>query len=208
MLCKIHPERSGFFVLKMFTGIIENQGTIVRKSENQLEIKAGGNFMQKISQGLSISVNGICLTVIRFDKNSFDVDFMPETKDKTNINFLKIGDEVNLELPATPETYLSGHIVQGHVDGVGTLTEIQKDGNSRILKISIPKNISKYLVYKGSVALNGISLTVISAENNLLTVGIIPHTWNKTMLHTLKNGDHLNIEVDILAKYLERLIQK
>lgn len=208
MLCKIHPERSGFFVLKMFTGIIENQGIIIRKSENQLEIKAGGNFMQKISQGLSISVNGICLTVTRFDKNSFDVDFMPETKDKTNINFLKIGDEVNLELPATPETYLSGHIVQGHIDGTGILTEIQEDGNSRILKISIPKNISKYLVYKGSVALNGISLTVISAENNLLTVGIIPHTWNKTMLHTLKNGDHLNIEVDILAKYLERLIQK
>lgn len=192
----------------MFTGIIEDLGTIIRKSENQLEIKAAGNLMGKISKGLSISINGICLTVVSFDKESFRVDFMPETEDKTNINSLQTGDQVNLELPATPETYLSGHIVQGHVDGVGTLTEIQKDGNSRILKISIPKNISKYLVYKGSVALNGISLTAISAENNLLTVGIIPHTWSKTMLHTLKNGDYLNIEVDILAKYLERLIQK
>lgn len=192
----------------MFTGIIENQGTIIRKSENQLEIKAAGDLMGKISEGLSISVNGICLTATRFDKNSFEVDFMPETRDKTNINFLKIGDQVNLELPATPETFLSGHIVQGHVDGTGILTEIQEDDNSRILKISTPKNISKYLAYKGSVALNGISLTVISAEDNLLTVGIIPHTWNKTMLHTLKNGDHLNIEVDILAKYLERLIKK
>lgn len=192
----------------MFTGIIENQGTIIRKSENQLGIKTAGDLMGKISEGLSISVNGICLTVTRFDKNSFEVDFMPETKDKTNINSLQPPDQVNLELPATPKTYLSGHIVQGHVDGVGTITEIKEDGNSRILKISIPKNISKYLVQKGSVTLNGISLTIIDLGHNYFTVGIIPITWKKTMLNKIKIGDFLNIEVDILAKYIERLVTK
>lgn len=192
----------------MFTGIIENLGTVVNKTENQLEIKADSNFMERISQGLSISVNGICLTVINFNQESFRVDFMPETADKTNISSLQTGDQVNLELPATPETFLSGHIVQGHIDGTVQIINITQNQNSRILKFAVNENLSKYLVVRGAVALNGISLTVIDVQNNYFTVGIIPHTWNKTMLHTLKTGNDLNIEVDILAKYLERLIQK
>ena len=189
----------------MFTGIIENLGIVVSKNKNQLEVKAEPNFMQKISAGLSICVNGICLTVVSFNRESFRVDFMPETEKKTNITSLETGDQVNLELPATPETFLSGHILQGHVDGIGTLQDIQNDGNSRILTISIPQDICKYFVKKGSVALNGISLTVIEIENDLLKVGIIPLTWEKTMLNQVKIGDNLNIEVDILAKYIERL---
>lgn len=192
----------------MFTGIIENLGTVVNKTENQLEIKAGSNFVEKISQGLSISVNGICLTVINFNQESFRVDFMPETADKTNISSLQTEDQVNLELPATPESFLSGHIVQGHIDGTVQIINITQNQNSQILKLSVNENLSKYLVAKGSVVLNGISLTVINVKNNYFTVGIIPYTWDKTMLHTLKTGDYLNIEVDILAKYLERLAQK
>ncbi len=189
----------------MFTGIIENLGTVVNKTKSQLEIRAPDNFMQKISEGLSISVNGICLTIISFNEASFLIDFMPETKKKSNIGSLSTGDIVNLELPATPETYLSGHIVQGHVDGVGVVKQIQEEGNSRILKISVPENIFKYLVPKGSVALNGISLTVIDILDNFLTVGIIPMTWEQTMLNKIKEDDRINIEVDILAKYIERL---
>lgn len=192
----------------MFTGIIENLGTVVSKTESQLEIKASGNFMQKISEGLSISINGICLTIISFNEESFLVDFMPETEKKTNINSLQPNDQVNIELPVTPKTFLSGHIVQGHVDGIGILKQIQEKGNSRILKISVPENTSKYLVQKGSVALNGISLTVIDIVDNFLIVGIIPMTWGKTMLNNIKEGDQINIEVDILAKYIERLITK
>lgn len=183
-------------------------GTVVSKTESQLEIKASGNFMQKISEGLSISINGICLTIISFNEESFLVDFMPETEKKTNINSLQPNDQVNIELPVTPKTFLSGHIVQGHVDGIGILKQIQEKGNSRILKISVPENTSKYLVQKGSVALNGISLTVIDIVDNFLIVGIIPMTWGKTMLNNIKEGDQINIEVDILAKYIERLITK
>ena len=203
---KTYPADRGFFSAKnMFTGIIENLGTVVNKSKNQLKIKADGSFMKKISEGLSISINGICLTVISFNQQSFSVDFMPETESKTNINALQPGDQVNLELPATPETFLSGHIVQGHVDGVGKLKEIQPDGNSRVLVISLPESISKYLFNKGSVALNGISLTVIEVKENLFSVGIIPITWEKTMLSKIEVGDLFNIEVDVLAKYVERL---
>lgn len=192
----------------MFTGIIENLGKIENISENQLTISAGGSFMQKVSEGLSISINGICLTVAKFDDKSFTVDYIPETREKTNIGFLKNGEVVNLELPATPETFLSGHVVQGHVDGVGKVEEIVEDGNSRVLKISAPEKLSKYIVSKGSITLNGISLTVIEINHNILKVGIIPVSWEKTMLKQIKFGDHINIEVDVIAKYVEKLIQK
>lgn len=192
----------------MFTGIIENLGKIENISENQLTISAGGNFMQKISEGLSISINGICLTVAKFNEENFRIDFIPETREKTNIGSLRNGDFVNLELPATSETFLSGHIVQGHVDGVGKIEEITEDGNSRVLTISIPEQLSKYIVNKGSITLNGISLTVIEINDNILKVGIIPVTWDKTMLKQIKVGDQINIEVDVIAKYVEKLIQK
>lgn len=192
----------------MFTGIIENLGKIENISENQLTISAGESFMQKVSEGLSISVNGICLTVAEFNEENFTIDFIPETREKTNIGSLKNDDVVNLELPATPSTFLSGHVVQGHVDGVGELTGISQDGNSKVLEISMPEQLSKYVVSKGSISLNGISLTVIETRDNILTVGIIPVTWEKTMLKLVKVGDQINIEVDVIAKYVEELIQK
>ena len=209
MVCKIYPADRGFFSVKnMFTGIIENLGTIVNKNEKRLEIKADGSFMKKISEGLSISINGICLTVVSFDQKFFLVDFMPETEKKTNIGSLKMGDVVNLELPATPETYLSGHIVQGHVDTTAKLEKISGKGNSRILEFSIPGELTKYLGQKGSIAINGISLTIISVKENIFNVGIIPHTLENTNLKYLQPGGLVNIEVDVLAKYVEKLLQK
>ena len=152
----------------MFTGIITNLGEVVNKSGNKLIIKTDRNLINKLSKGTSIAVNGICLTVVNSLEDSFSIDFMPETEKKTNIKYLQIGSIVNLELPATADSFLSGHIVQGHIDEVAKLETITKEGNSYILKFSIPKNISKYIVEKGSIAVNGISLTVIDIEDKFL----------------------------------------
>ena len=191
----------------MFTGIITNLGKVTSKSENKLMIKIDRFFIGKLTKGTSIAVDGICLTVVDLIEDSFSVDFMPETEEKTNIKYLKTSDLVNLELPATAKSFLSGHIVQGHIDEVAKLETITEEGNSYILKFSIPKDLSKYIVEKGSISVNGISLTIIDIGDNFFSVGIIPHTWDKTMLHTAKLGDYVNIEVDILAKYLGRIQQ-
>lgn len=191
----------------MFTGIITHLGKVVDKSENSLIIKADKGLINSLSKGASIAVNGICLTVVNVTEASFRVDFMPETEKKTMIKYLQTNSLVNLELPATVNSLLSGHIVQGHIDGVAKLATITQKGNSTILKFLIPKELPKYIVEKGSIAINGISLTVIEVQKNFFTVGIIPHTWDKTMLCTIKPGDYFNIEVDILAKYIEKLIK-
>ena len=191
----------------MFTGIITHLGTVIKKTETSLTIKTDAPLIKKLSDGTSIAVSGICLTVVSTDKDTFSINFMPETAKKTNISSLKMGNEVNLELPATAETLLSGHIVQGHVDAVAKITAITKEGNSRIFTFAIPEELSKYIVEKGSISVNGISLTIISVKKDSFTVGIIPHTWEHTMLHAASVGDFVNIEVDALAKYIEKLIQ-
>lgn len=191
----------------MFTGIITNLGEISKREKNSLSVKANKKLIRKLSDGLSISVDGICLTITSKSEMEFSVDFIPETEARTNIKYLGGGSLVNLELPVTPNTFFSGHIVQGHVDGIGKLESIKKQNNSHILKFSIPKSLSKYIVNKGSIAVNGISLTVIEVSKDFFTVGIVPYTWTKTMLHTLQLKDHINIEADILAKYLEKLMK-
>ncbi|MFH1833174.1 MAG: riboflavin synthase [Candidatus Levyibacteriota bacterium] len=191
----------------MFTGIATNAGKIVEKSENKLRIQTEKSFINKLSKGASVAVDGICLTVTNFSKDSFSVDYMPETKKRTNIQYLKVGDLVNLELPATLQTFLSGSIMQGHIDSVSILKKIEQKCNSKILTFSIPKNLGKYIVKKGTIAVNGISLTVVDVKVGSFTVGIIPYTWEKTMLYTARVGDYVNIEVDILAKYIEKLVK-
>lgn len=191
----------------MFTGIITHLGIISKKSDTEIVIKTDSDILKKLSKGTSIAVNGICLTVISKNKDSFNINFIPETSDKTNIQYLKPGTEVNLEIPATAETLLSGHIVQGHIDSMGKITAIKKKGNSLIFTFSFPKSLNKYLVEKGSISVNGISLTVFSVIDGQFSVGIIPHTWEHTMLHAAKVGDYVNLEVDTLAKYMEKLIQ-
>src|SRR3989344_2905458 len=189
----------------MFTGIITHLGTVFNKTETSLIIKTDKDFLTRLEKGTSVAVDGICLTVVTYNKNSFKVNMMPETVNRTNIQYLQSGNLVNLELPTTPNSFLSGHIVQGHVDGTGRLQGIIKKNNSYILKFSISNSLSNYVVEKGSITVNGISLTVIKSAKNYFTVGIIPHTWAKTMLHTIKVGDFVNVEVDIFAKYVAKL---
>ncbi|MDP3965897.1 MAG: riboflavin synthase [bacterium] len=192
----------------MFTGIITHTGTVAGKTRNTLAIRAERDILRALKRGDSIAVDGMCLTVTSKNTNSFSADVMSATFRRTNFSSLTAKSIVNLELPVTPQTFLSGHIVQGHVDAVGTVRQIKKDGNQFTLSISVPKQISRYIVPKGSVTVNGVSLTAIDAKSGSFSVGIIPHTWKSTMFHTLKKKSPVNIEVDILAKYVERLITK
>ena len=192
----------------MFTGIITNLGKIAGITDSKLAIEANADFVGKLNDGASVAIDGICLTVVARDQKSFTVDFMPETIARTNLKHLPPGDTVNLEMPARPDSFLAGHIVQGHVDGVAQLQSITNAGNSRILDFSVPEALSKYIVEKGSIAINGVSLTVIEAQKDRFTVGIIPHTWEQTMFHAFKKGDFANIETDVLAKYIEKFVKK
>ncbi len=191
----------------MFTGIITNIGNVSKNENKVLTLKVNKDFLAKVEKGISISINGICLTVINKAHDYFKVDFMPETEEKTNIRNLKINDLVNLEFPVTPSSLLSGHILQGHIDGISKILDIKLSGNSKILRLSISNSLAKYIVEKGSIAINGISLTVIKIEKDSFIVGIIPYTWNNTMLKQIKIGDYLNIEADILVKYIEKLLK-
>jgi len=192
----------------MFTGIITHLGKLTKINQNRFTFSADSSLTKKITEGASISVNGVCLTVEDFTKNEFTVSAMPETLKRSALGSLRTNDLVNLELPMTPENFLAGHIVQGHVDATGTLSGIKPDANSRLLTVKIPSSLSKYIVEKGSICLNGISLTIINCNKTSFTVGIIPYTWEHTMLRTSKVGDSLNIETDILAKYVEKLLTK
>lgn len=192
----------------MFTGIINHTGSLWKKEKSVYTFKTSPSLITKLRAGTSIAVDGACLTVVKIpSKNLFSVEIMAETAGRTIIDQYKVGILVNLELPATPNTFLSGHIVQGHIDGVGMVEKISQQGNSRILTVSYTRGLKRYIVSKGSITINGISLTVIGLRSHLgqgrtLTVGIIPYTWEHTMLKNSKVGDKLNIEVDILAKYI------
>lgn len=190
----------------MFTGIITHTGTVAKKTQTAISIHAGRDILRVLKKGGSIAINGACLTVTAKRANSFSVDVMPETFTRTNFSSLTAKSVVNLELPATPQTLLSGHIVEGHVDGVGTVNDIKKVKNQFTLSISVPKKISRYIVSKGSVAVNGVSLTVMDSRPGIFSVGIIPNTWESTTFHTLKTKSRVNIEIDVLAKYVEKLL--
>lgn len=190
----------------MFTGIITHLGKLIEKNSTKYKFNAPKTFCSQITKGTSVAINGACLTILKKPtSNSFFVEIMPETVKKTILKRLKTDDLVNLELPLTSKSFISGHIVQGHVDRVGLIKKIKKEGNSQLLTINISKKLSNYIVEKGSIAVNGISLTVIDSQSTYFTVGIIPYTWSHTMLQQVKTGDLVNLEVDILAKYLEKL---
>ena len=189
----------------MFTGIISYIGKVKSFQNSQLLVKADRSFTKQVKNGDSVAVNGVCLTVIDKRADLFQVEVMPETLKRTALGGLKSGDIVNLELAMKAADRFAGHIVQGHIDGVATVKSIKQKGNSRLFTFEVPKQLGRYIVEKGSIAVNGISLTVIDASNKTFTVGIIPYTWRHTMLSSAKVGDRVNIEVDILAKYLEKL---
>ena len=193
--------------IKLFTGIIEEIGKIKAIGGGKINICAK-KVVDDLNIGDSVSVNGICLTATSFDKNSFTADVMPETIRRTSLNNLKSGDLVNLERALTLSSRLGGHIVSGHIDGAGEIISFTEEKNALLMKIKADNNILRYIVEKGSVALDGISLTVASVTESDFTVSLIPHTREITNLKTKKLRDLINIETDILGKYVEKLLSK
>lgn len=191
----------------MFTGIINHLGRFKKLSKEGFIFEVPSNLEKKLTIGSSIAINGVCLTVKKKKGRKIFVDIMPETQQKTTLGNLQPNSLLNLELPVTAETFFSGHLVQGHVDGKARLESIVKKDHSHILKFSVSSKLCKYIVEKGSIAINGIALTVIETGKKFFTVGIIPFTWKNTMIHTLRAGDFVNIEVDILGKYIEKLVK-
>ena len=188
----------------MFTGIIEEVGRLERLAGGEIAIRAK-KVLEDVALGDSIAVNGICLTVTRFDEAHFTADVMPETIRRTSLAELRRGSRVNLERALTLKSRLGGHIVSGHIDGAGTIAAMREEGNAILLTVRASADILRYIVEKGSVALDGISLTVASVSAADFTVSLIPHTREITNLREKSVGSRLNIETDILGKYVEKL---
>ena len=195
----------------MFTGIIEETGAVERLNHQsggaRLTLR-GREVLADIEIGGSIAVNGVCLTAVAISAEGFSADLSPETVERTNLGRLHTGDTVNLERPLLPTGRLSGHFVLGHVDGVGELVSLEAlpDGNWW-LSVRAPEDLLRYLVYKGSVAIDGISLTIASLELDVIGVAIIPHTYERTNLAGLRPGVKVNLECDIIAKHVGRLLE-
>ncbi|SKA78443.1 riboflavin synthase alpha chain [Caloramator quimbayensis] len=193
----------------MFTGIVEEIGKInkIIKGEKSAKIIINADkVLEDVKFGDSIAVNGVCLTVTDYSSNNFTADVMTETFIKTNLKNLKPNDSVNLERALRLKDRLGGHIVSGHVDGIGTIKSIQRDEIAVWFEIKAPFEILKYIVYKGSVTIDGISLTVAFVDDFTFKVSIIPHTLQSTVLFYKKTGDEVNIECDILSKYVEKML--
>ena len=192
----------------MFTGIIEEIGKVssIDKLDDmtKLTIKTS-NILASSKIGDSISINGTCLTITSIKGKLFTSDIVRETIDRTNIQYLKTGDSVNLERAMRADSRFDGHIVQGHIEGVGKVEEIKHNKESIIIKIKIPDDLIKYCIQKGSIAINGTSLTIAMIKENLIDIWIIPHTLTHTTFGTINENDYVNIETDILAKYIEKL---
>lgn len=189
----------------MFTGIIEELAKIrvITRDKVTLECKT---VLDDIKLGDSIAVNGVCLTVTDIFSDGYSADISPETQKVTTLGHVAAGDYVNLERALPANGRLGGHIVSGHIDGIGKLLSCKKLGDFYEITVELPENISKYTVYKGSVAVNGISLTIAETQANVIKLAIIPHTFENTNLKFLKSGDYVNIETDILAKYVEKFL--
>ncbi len=193
----------------MFTGIVEVSAPVLEKTATGLTVQRPANF-DDIAIGGSIVVNGACLTVIAFDEQSMTFDVVPETWDKTNLGDLNAGDHVNLERSMGAQSRFEGHIVQGHIEGTGTVKRFEKPTDSpwATLMIELPSDLARYVVYKGSIAINGVSLTVAAVDGTMCTIALIPHTLDITNLGTLNIGDRVNIETDVLARYIESILAK
>ncbi len=188
----------------MFTGIVEEVGRI--ESGARFSVRCN-RVLSDLTLGASIAVNGVCLTAVDIRPDGFSADLAPETLDRTNLGDLRAADPVNLERPLMLQTRLSGHMVQGHVDGTGVLASLTElgDGNWE-LTVQVPRDLDRFLVYKGSIAIDGISLTIASVQDALVKVAIIPHTYQATNLSARKPGDRLNVECDVLAKHVDKLL--
>jgi riboflavin synthase len=196
----------------MFTGIVEEVGRIVSLEERPTgaRLRVGcKEVLTDAREGSSIAVNGVCLTAVDLTADSFAADLAPETLRRTNLGDLRAGSIVNLERPLLATGRLSGHVVQGHVDGTGEFLAFEPLGDDNWwLRIRIPEELNRYVVYKGSLAIDGISLTVAAIENRVVSVTIIPHTYEMTCLRDYKPGNRVNLECDVLAKYVEKMLSE
>ena len=193
----------------MFTGIIEELGEIISLEKHTKGARtkiSAKTVTEDANAGDSIAVNGVCLTALNITLNSFVADVSQETLNRSTIGNLKIGSKVNLERAVMPSTRLGGHIVQGHVDTRGEFLQAVREGDFWTVRIGFPKGIEQYMVYKGSISVEGISLTISELSDKYFEIAVIPKTWELTNLSTLKKGDAVNLEVDIIAKYVERIM--
>ena len=188
----------------MFTGIIEEIGRIIAARPGNLSI-AAGKVLEDMEKGVSIAVNGVCLTVTGFDNKSFALEVMEETLSRTNLGLLKTGDGVNLERPLTLGGRLGGHLVQGHIDTTGRVISVTPRGESIIIGFEAPPKLMSYIVEKGFIAVDGVSLTIVSRNNGSFQVSLVGYTRQNTILGSRRVGDVVNLEADIIAKYVEQL---
>lgn len=191
----------------MFTGLVEEIGTVIKINigTKSAQISIGAKkILEDIKLGDSISTNGVCLTVAGFNQNSFVADVMPETMRLTNLKYLKNGNKVNLERALRLGDRLGGHMVSGHIDGIGIIDSFEEEDNATWITIKAAENIMKYIILKGSIALDGTSLTVAELNNEYFKVSIIPHTKEETILLSKKTAEKVNIECDLVGKYIER----
>ena len=191
----------------MFTGLVEHRGTVreLERGEGGVRLTVESALAAELSQGDSIAVNGVCLTAVQTEPGAFRADVMPETLRRSSLGPLAVGDRVNVELPMRAGDRLGGHIVQGHVDGLATVGSISDEGFARVISLDAPSGLLRYLVEKGSVAIDGVSLTVAAVDEESFSVSLIPETLERTTLGGLGPGREVNIEVDVLAKYIEKL---
>jgi riboflavin synthase len=193
----------------MFTGLVQGLGRITRleRSGDGVRIGIATTLAGELGDGDSIAVNGVCLTAVAVEDSAFAADVMNESLARSSLDVVDVGTEVNLELPLRASDRLGGHVVQGHVDGVGTVVGLVDDGFARRVTIEAPPEVLRYVVQKGSIAVDGVSLTVADLDSRSFTVSLIPETLQRTNLGQAEPGTRVNLEVDVLAKYVEKLMR-
>ena len=189
----------------MFTGLVADKGTVRSLRDGRLEVETA--LAGELAAGDSVAVNGVCLTAVAPNASSFAADVMPETLRRSSLGPLAEGSEVNLELPLRAGDRLGGHVVQGHVDAVGTVAGLREEGFSRVVRIAADSDLLRYVVEKGSIAVDGVSLTVSAVDDDAFEVSLIPETLERTTLGQAEPGTTVNLEVDVLAKYVEKAIR-
>ncbi len=191
----------------MFTGLVTDRGLleVAARTTEGARLRVTTALAAELHAGDSIAVNGVCLTAAELGEGWFDADVMAATLRATSLGALPLRAHVNLELPLRATDRLAGHVVQGHVDGIGRVEDVREEGFARLLRVAVEPSLLRYVVEKGSIALDGVSLTVVSVDGDALTVALIPETRERTTLGAARPGDVLNVEVDVLAKHLEKL---
>ena len=190
----------------MFTGLVADLGTVAEVDASEAGVRLTVRSALELSEGDSVAVNGVCLTATSLPDGAFTADVMQETLRRSSLGALEEGSKVNLELPLRADDRLGGHFVQGHVDGLGTIWDVREEGFSHVVTIGAPPEILRYVIEKGSIAVDGVSLTVSGLGDDWLQVSLIPETLERTTLGEATTGATVNLEVDVLAKYIERLV--